>query len=227
MALIQPTLKSEEMILRAPGMLTLQIALDRVEERCNALVWNDRVEAYDMGALCAQWFSDFLGRRLRLVRFDPERPRLANRAWTGAIEAATAFQDGYPLLVASSASLEEVNRRLALAGEAPVTMARFRPNLVFDGLDAHAEDHLDEIVFDSEGKTVRLKIVKPCARCPIPDVDPVTAATGHAVGDVLRQYRADPRLDGAFTFGMNAVIVEGFDQTLRAGMSGHASYAFD
>ena len=58
-------------------------------------------------------------------------------------------------------------------------------------LDAHAEDHLDEIVFASAGETVRLKIVKPCARCPIPDVDPVTAVPGHAVGDVLRQYRAD------------------------------------
>ncbi len=227
MALIHPTLKREELILRAPGMLALHVALDRVEERCQARVWRDRVEAYDMGALCAQWFSDFLGRPLRLVRSDPEYRRLASRDWTGPIEAPTAFQDGYPLLVASSASLAEVNRRLGLAGEPAVTMARFRPNLVFDGLDAHAEDHLDEIVFEDEGKTVRLKIVKPCARCPIPDVDPDTAATGHAVGDVLQQYRADARLDGAFTFGMNAVIVEGFDQTLRAGMSGRASYAFD
>ncbi len=52
---------------------------------------------------------------------------------------------------------------------------------------------------------VRLKLVKPCARCPIPDVDPATGVAGHAVGDVLAQYRADQRLDGALTFGMNAV----------------------
>jgi uncharacterized protein YcbX len=227
LALVQPTLKSEELILRAPGMLALHIGLDRVEARCRARVWNDRVAAYDMGALCAQWFSDFLGRPLRLVRFDPEHERLADRAWTGAIEAPTAFQDGYPLLVASSASLDEVNRRLALAGEPPVTMARFRPNLVLGGLDAHAEDHLEEIVFETAEGPVRLRLVKPCSRCPIPDVDPATGLTGHAVGDVLRQYRADRRLDGAITFAMNAVIVEGVDRRLCPGLAGRAGYAFD
>ena len=227
MALIRPTLKMEEMVLRAPGMLALHVALDRVEGRCEVQVWKDTVTAFDMGALCAQWFSDFLGRPLRLARFDPDTKRLASRDWTGEIEAETSFQDGYPLLVASSASLAEVNRRLALAGEEAVTMARFRPNLVLGGLDAHAEDHLDEIVFATGDGPVRLKIVKPCARCPIPDVDPATGITGHAVGDVLAQYRADQRLDGALTFGMNAVIVEGFDRSLRAGVQGHAGYAFD
>ena len=227
MALIQPTLKTEEMILRAPGMLALHVALDRVEERCQVRVWRDAVTAYDMGALCAQWFSDFLGRPLRLARFDPEVKRLASRDWTGEIEAETSFQDGYPLLVATSTALGEVNRRLALAGQAAVTMARFRPNLVLGGLDAHGEDHLDEIVFETSDGPVRLKLVKPCARCPIPDVDPVTAVPGHAVGDVLAQYRADSRLDGAITFGMNAVIVEGFDRSLGPGMHGRASYAFD
>ena len=68
------------MILRAPGMLALHLALDRVEAPCKVTVWNDTVAAYDMGALCAQWFSDFLGRPLRLVRFDPEQRRLADRA---------------------------------------------------------------------------------------------------------------------------------------------------
>jgi hypothetical protein len=180
-----------------------------------------------MGALCAQWFSDLLGRPLRLVRFDPEHERLADRAWTGAIAAPTALQDGYPLLVASVASLDEVNRRLGAAGEAPVTMARFRPNLVLGGLEAHGEDHLDEVVFETADGPVRLKLVKPCGRCPIPDVDPATGLAGHAVGDVLRSYRADPQLAGAITFGMNAIVVEGIDRQLRAGMPGHAGYAFD
>ena len=227
MALVQPTLKSEEMVLRAPGMLALHVALDRVETACKARVWRDRVDAFDMGDLCAQWFSDFLGRPLRLVRFDPEGQRLASHDWTGSIDAPTAFQDGYPLLVASTGSLAEVNRRLATAGEAAVTMARFRPNIVLDGLDAHGEDQLDDIVLDAAGGPVRLKLVKPCARCPIPDIDPMTAMAGHAVGDVLQQYRADRRLDGALTFGMNAVVVDGFDRVLRAGTTGHASYAFD
>ena len=164
---------------------------------------------------------------VRLARFDPETRRLANRRWTGTIEAETSFQDGFPLLVASSASLAEVNRRLALAGEAPVTMARFRPNLVLGDLDAHGEDHLDEIAFETPEGPVRIKLVKPCSRCPIPDVDPASAVPGHAVGDVLAQYRSDRRLDGALTFGMNAVVVEGIDRILRGGMQGRASFAFD
>ena len=227
MALIRPTLKGEELILRAPGMLALHLALDRVEAPCKATVWNDTVAAFDMGALCAQWFTDFLGQPLRLARFDPEHKRLADRRWTGALEAETSFQDGFPLLVASTASLDEVNRRLQAAGEPAVTMARFRPNIVLGGLDAHGEDHLDEVVFDAAEGPVRLKMVKPCSRCSIPDVDPATGEPGHAVGDVLAQYRADRRLDGALTFGMNAVIVEGIERSLKPAMTGRASFAFD
>jgi uncharacterized protein YcbX len=226
MALVRTALKSEEMILRAPGMLALHVALDRVEERAEVEVWSDRVAAFDMGALCAQWFSDFLGRPLRLVRFDPDVRRLSERRWTGAIDAENAFQDGFPLLVASTASLAEVNRRLAGAGHEPVTLARFRPNLVLAGIEAHEEDQIDEIVFAAGDGPVRVRIVKPCTRCSIPDVDPVSASTGHAVGDVLAQYRADRRLGGALTFAMNAVIVEGIGRTLTAGMRGKASYAF-
>src|SRR5205085_12132429 len=118
--------------------------------------------------------------------------------------------------------LGEVNRRLALAGEAPVTLQRFRPNLVIDGLDAHDEDHVDEIVFATPEGPVRLKLVKPCARCTIPDVDPERGTTGHAVGDVLAQYRADPRVGGALTFAMNAVIVEGVGRALAVGTPGEA-----
>jgi uncharacterized protein YcbX len=227
MALVKPTLRQLDMILRAPGMLALHIALDVVEKPVRVTVWDDEVAAYDMGDLAAQWFSDFLGRKLRFVRFDPEHRRLSNRRWTGPLEAENAFTDGFPILVASTAGLAELNRRLAAAGHAAVTMERFRPNLVLDGLEAHGEDHLDEIRFDTLEGPVRLKLVKPCSRCSIPDVDPATGATGHAVGDTLAGYRADARLDGALTFGMNAIILEGIERTLRVGMSGTATYRFE
>lgn len=226
MALVQTVLKSDELVLRAPGMLALHVAVDRIEGRTEVEVWNDRVAAYDMGALCAQWFTDFLGRPLRLARFDPEVPRRVDRRWSGEIAATAAFQDAFPLLVTSTASLVEVNRRLALAGHRAVTMARFRPNLVLAGLEAHDEDHLDEIAFEADGGRVRLKLVKPCKRCPIPDVEPETGVRGHAVGDVLAQYRTDPRMAGAITFAMNAIIVEGIGCTLAVGMAGSATYAF-
>jgi uncharacterized protein YcbX len=227
MALIQPLLKTTEMVLRAPGMLALHVALDRVEAAVRATVWDDEVAAYDMGDLCAQWFSDFLGRPLRLVRFDPEQKRLSNHRWTGTLDAENGFTDGFPVLVSSVAAIDELNRRLRSQGLPDVTMARFRPNLVLDGLDAHGEDALDEIAFATDDGPVRIKLVKPCARCPIPDVDPVTGETGHAVGDTLAGYRADARLDGSITFGMNAVIVEGIERVLRVGMAGTASFKFD
>ena len=227
MALIQPTLKTSEMVLRAPGMLALHVALDRVEERVIATVWDDEVAAYDMGDLCAQWFSDFLGRPLRLVRFDPEQKRLSDHRWTGDIDAENGFTDGFPILVSSVAALAELNRRLRLQGLLEVTLARFRPNLVLDGLDAHGEDALDEIAFATDDGPVRIKLVKPCVRCPIPDIDPATAEPGHAVGDTLTGYRADARQDGKLTFGMNAVIVEGLERVLRVGMTGAATFKFD
>ncbi len=226
LALVKPVFKHSELILRGPGMLALHLSLDAVEAPLRVTVQGDEVAAFDMGALCAQWFSDLLGQQLRLVRFDPDQRRLSERRWSAAIEAENAFTDAFPLLVAGSASLDEVNRRLQDQGEVPVEMARFRPNLVLDGLAAHDEDHLDAIVFDAAEGPVRIRLVKPCGRCSIPDVDPATAAQGHAVADVLATYRADARIDGQSSFGMNAVIVEGIDRVLRIGMTGRASYRF-
>jgi uncharacterized protein YcbX len=230
MALIRPQLRGSDMVLRAPGMLALHIAYDTVEGPTEATVWKDRVKAYDMGDLAAQWFSDFLGRKVRLVRFDPEQRRLSSLKWTGGVEAENQFSDGYPVLVASTEGLTELNRRLQARGQAPVTMERFRPNLVIEGdgtpLDPHGEDFLDEITFTTDQGPVRLKLVKPCARCPIPNVDPATGEPGTEPGDTLATYRQDSRLDGAVTFGMNAIVLEGVDCLLRRGARGTATLKF-
>ena len=226
MALVQPTLKHSDLVLRAPGMLALHLSLDTVETPTRVQVWDDRVKAYEMGALAAQWFSDFLGRKLRLVRFDPEQKRLSDRAWTGDIEAENGFSDGFPLLVASSSSLADLNQRLQARGAAPVDMRRFRPNIVLDGLQPFDEDHIDLVTIEADGGPVVLKLVKPCARCSIPGVDPDSATTGHEPGDTLAGFRADARVKGAVTFGMNAVIVDGIERTLRVGQKASATYAF-
>jgi uncharacterized protein len=129
-------------------------------------------------------------------------------------------------LVTSTASLAELNRRLALRGAAPVQMHRFRPNIVLDGLDAHGEDHLDELQIDTPQGTACLKLVKPCARCTIPGVDPDTGVQRFEVIDALAAYRSDPRLDGAATFGMNAIVIDGIEQELVVGQAVRASIAF-
>jgi uncharacterized protein YcbX len=227
MALVQPTLRNTDMVLRAPGMLALHIELGVVEAPTRAKVFDDIVKAYDMGNLAAQWFSDFLGVKARLVRFDPEEKRLSDPQWTGDIQAENAFNDGFPLLVASTASLAELNTRLAARGVAPVTMERFRPNLVLDGLQAFDEDNLSDIDITTAEGVVKLRLVKPCARCSIPNVDPATAATSNEPGDTLAGFRADARVKGAVTFGMNAVVVSGIECTLRAGQAAAVEWNFD
>ena len=226
MALVQPQFRGSDVILRAPGMLALHLSLDAVEAPTRARVWDDEVKAYDMGALAAQWVSDYLGQALRLVRFDPEQKRLSDRQWTGAVEAEAAFADGYALLVAGTASMTEFNARHAARGHAAVGIERFRPNLVLDGLAAFEEDHLDLLNITTDEGPVRLKLVKPCVRCTIPDVDPATAERGTAVGDTLASFRADARMKGGLTFGMNAIVLEGVERMLRVGQAVSASVKF-
>jgi uncharacterized protein len=233
MALIQPTFNMGQLVLRAPGMLALHLALDAAEAPLRVRVWDDTVDAYDMGDLAAQWFSDFLSphapadlKHLRLARFDPEARRLCSPTWTGGREATTQFADGFGLLVASTASLAELNQRLAAAGHAPVAMQRFRPNIVLAGVEAHDEDRLGPLhITTPEGEAV-IETVKPCARCPIPNIDPATASTSPAVGDTLQAYRQDARLNGAVTFGMNAIVLQGDGLALRVGQGVRADWGF-
>lgn len=227
MALVRPQIRTFEIILRAPGMLALHLAIDAVEQPVRVRVWGDDVAAYDMGPVAAQWFSDFLGQPLRLVRFDPAHRRLSSLQWTGGVEAPNQFSDGFPLLVTSEASLEDLNTRLAAAGHAAVEMARFRPNVVLGGVAAHDEDRLGVLRIATAEGIAELKPVKPCARCPIPNIDPATAEASPAVGDTLQAYRQDARLKGAVTFGMNAIVPQGDGQTLRVGQVVVADFRFD
>ena len=227
MALIQPRLTSQELVLRAPGMLALHVALDAVEAPATVTVWRDTVPAWDLGAVAAQWFTDFLGQPCRLVRFDPEYRRLSSMEWTGGVEAPNQFSDGFPVLVASAASLEELNGRLTARGHAAVGIERFRPNVVIAGVEAHDEDRVDLLRVETPTGEIHLQTVKPCARCPIPDIDPATAESHPAVGDTLRMYRHDKRLGGAITFGMNAIVGQGAGQVLRVGQRVAADLRFD
>lgn len=236
MALIKPQMKHTEVVLRAPGMLALHLAFDRVEQPMRVRVWKDEVDAYDMGDIAAQWFSDFLSepgkpQKLRLVRFDPEVKRLSSLKWTGGIEAQTQFADGFALLVASEGSLAELNERLARDGHGPVGIERFRPNIVLAGIESHDEDRVEMLHVasgaDGSDDGAQLQPVKPCTRCPIPDIDPATALSSPEVNDTLRTYRADPRVDGGITFGMNCIVIQGVEQMLKVGQPVGANYKFE
>jgi uncharacterized protein len=227
LALVRPTLRANDLVLRAPGMLALHLALDAIESEARVRVWNDEMNAGDMGDLAAQWFSDFLGRRVRLARFDPEVDRISDPRWTGDSRALAAFADAFALLVLSSASLDGLNARLQARGAAPVQSDRFRPNLVLDGLQAHEEDWIHRITLDGPDGPVVLRLVKPCARCSIPDVDPARGEPDHAVGAELAAYRSDTRMNGQITFGMNAIVEDGFERRLSVGTRGRATIRFE
>jgi len=232
MALIQTELRHAELVLRAPGMLALHLSIDRAEAPTQVQVWKDTVPAFEMGALAAQWFTDFLNvGPLRLVRFDPEHFRLASREWTKDADAFNQFSDGFPVLVTSTASLDELNTRLAQQGQAPVDMRRFRANVVLrgetpDAWQAHDEDRVGVMTVTTDGEAVQLKPVKPCPRCPMPNVNPDTAEVSPAVSDTLQAYRQDPRVNGAVTFGMNAIPLSGLGEVLRVGQRVRADWVF-
>jgi uncharacterized protein len=237
MAQVVPQIKHYEMVLRAPGMLALHVKLDEVEAPVRVRVWDDEVAAFDMGAIAAQWFSDFLGTPCRLVRFDPDHKRLSSREWTGDVEAPNQFSDGFPVLVISQASLAHFNAKLIAAGDGDekcaVSMSRFRPNVVldsapgFEALNAHDEDRLDMLHITTAEGVAQLKPVKPCPRCPIPNLDPLSAINTPAVGDMLQSYRQDPRVNGAVTFGMNTVRIGAQDSLLRVGQTVRGNFRFE
>ena len=136
------------------------------------------------------------------------------------------------MLVISEASLAQFNSKLVTAGHSAISMSRFRPNIVLasapgsEALAPHDEDRMDVLHIATGQGVVQLQPVKPCPRCPIPNIDPATALSSPEVGDMLQSYRADARVNGALTFGMNAVPLAGLDCQLKLGQSVTANYCY-
>ncbi len=214
LALIAASLDDQALRLTAPGAPDIAVPFDFQGEPVQVTVWRDRCQAYDQGEVAARWLSDFLGRPLRLARFDPVHRRLSDAAWTRGVDAVSRFSDGFALLAISLASLADLNGRLS----APLPMNRFRPNIVLDGLPPYGEDALGDLIAGG----VRLRRVKPCTRCSITTTNQVT---GTIEGDeplrTLKTYRWDAALRGV-KFGQNLIVVTGDGERLRSGMELHA-----
>ncbi len=233
MAMIRPALTSSALILidskgtQAP--LSVCLHCSGARQMVRVQVWQDLCDAWDEGDEAAHWLQGLLGKPgLRLMRFAPGQRRVSGKEWTGGVEYPVMFADGFGVLVVSEASVDYLNQRLGQQALASVSARRFRPNVVLSGLDAHDEDRMGNWrVSLAGGSTVAFANVKPCARCPVPDVDPDTGQRGTRVGDAIRQYRADRRLEGAATFGMNAVVVQGAGQVLQIGDRFAGDWVFD
>ena len=210
MALVETRLLAGALRLSAPGMLPLDIPFESEGDIVRIRVWNDELGAVAQGDPADRWFSDFLGRRARLMRFDPLARRTSSRQYTGVTEAPYKFADAFALLVTSEASLAHLNGRLKTKGLAPVDIDRFRPNVVIDGVDAFEEDYAREARI---GDAV-IELVKPCVRCTVPSVDPARGEQGTEPGDTLATYRNDARAGGV-TFGVNGIVARGAGSELQ------------
>ena len=209
LALIVPTISASGLNLAVPGHGTLTVPIDLKERPVEVTCWRDRCAAFDAGSQAAGWLEGFLGTAHRLVRFNRDRPRPSDPAWTHDIRALNQFSDAFPWLVISEASLRDLNTRLTVQ----LPMNRFRPNIVVDGLPAYGEDLVHEL-YDED---VRLRVVKGCTRCAVTTTDQVTGArTTDEPLRTLGKYRHDRQLKGVI-FGQNAILIEGVGKELRVG----------
>lgn len=194
LALVTGTFDGRALNLSVPDDEDMKLTVPGGDERIRVTVWKDTVSAAAADPRADLWLSRFLGQTCRLAYMDAScrRPISSSRGQAGE---SVSFADGFPCLVVSTASLDDLNFRL----DDPLPMDRFRPNLVVEGCEAFAEDGWRKI---SIGNTV-FRYAGRCARCSVTTVD---QAAGIRVSDeplkTLATYRQTP--DGVM-FGVNLV----------------------
>jgi hypothetical protein len=84
-------------------------------------------------------------------------------------EVPLSFADGYPFLLGSDASLADLNARLAAKEFQPISMNRFRPNIVVSA----AADPWEEDIWRSMriGQKAVFTGAKRCSRCRVTTID--------------------------------------------------------
>jgi uncharacterized protein YcbX len=144
-------------------------------------VWNVNTDGYAYGPEVNAVFSQFLEQDVKLVYKGPT-PRILQGNGAPALlgrTQSTYFPDVLPVLIASEASLAELNSRLAQKGENPITIERFRPNIIVKGSVPWSEDSWHVVRLSTPENQTRkpldVDIVAHCARCRVPNVEPSTA----------------------------------------------------
>ncbi len=191
MTLISAELDADgRLVLRASGMSNL-IVDGGPGPSCEVIVWGDAVWAQGGDSQADAWCTEFLGRPCRLVRMPPDSVRSVDPDYAAASDQV-GFADGFPFLLISQASLDDLSRRVGQ----PLSMRRFRPNLVVDGCEPYAEDAWRRIRIGE----ITFRVAKPCSRCIIPTIDPDTAERSAEPLRTLMGYR---RRDNKVYFGQN------------------------
>jgi uncharacterized protein YcbX len=193
---------------RPAGLITLSAAghppldvratsADAGAEMLWVAVRNSKVRAAAAGKDADDWLSHLLGRAVRLVYLDDPTRREVDHEY-GAPGDRVSFADGYPLLLATTGSLEALGRWLTEDGHPPVPMNRFRPNVVVAGAAPWAEDSWRRIRIG----TVTFRVVKPCGRCQVTTIDQTTGQRGRQPLETLGRRR---RFGKHLVFGQNMI----------------------
>ncbi|SBS31319.1 MOSC domain protein [Marinomonas aquimarina] len=156
-------------------------------------IWENKVQGQLTEASVDTWFSELLQMSVRLVYFGEQSERFTSRR----PDRPVAFADGYPFLLTTQASLQELNS----SGPQTNEMARFRPNIVISGNQPFAEDSWKRIRIGG----VIFENVKPCERCIFTTLDPVTAERSKK-GEPLKTLAKFRLINGeGVTFGVNLI----------------------
>ncbi|MGH1408714.1 MAG: MOSC N-terminal beta barrel domain-containing protein [Aeromonas sp.] len=181
--------------LRYPGFepLTLQEAdFSRVPQATG--VWSDRFTALHTDPKADGWLSRVAGETVQLLWLGETSDRFREKTGT-----RVSFADGYPLLLISQASLEDLNLR----SDALHQMSQFRTNLVASNTQPFEEDCWVRIRIGE----VEFKVVKPCSRCIMTTVEAGSDrfnALKEPLATLTRYRRGE---DGEVYFGQNLVAL--------------------
>ncbi|WGZ94344.1 MAG: MOSC N-terminal beta barrel domain-containing protein [Candidatus Thiothrix putei] len=221
LASIGVRLTSDHLVLEHAGLPALSIALEPIPaKRCEVLVWRDTCIGCEEGDAASRWLTQAVGQwqgaDLRLVRFAPEGVRPVDPVYMDGDSADTAFSDGYPFLIVSEASLDALNAQLLANGADAVPMARFRPNIVLNGMSAFEENDCKTLT--SADSSYAFTLRKPCQRCKTTTVDQRTGVIANPKEPLrtLTAMNPYPHLTGAY-FGQNATLIAGSGRLIKVG----------
>ena len=156
-------------------------------------IWNDKCQAVLVSNAADCWFSKVLNIPCQLVYMPENSKRTVDQKYSVG-NKTVGFADGFPFLLIGQGSLDDLNSKI----EIPVSINRFRPNLVFTGGEPFVEDSWKEFKLG----TVTFFPVKPCARCTIPTVNQETGERGIEPLVTLSSYRKE---NNKVFFGQNIV----------------------
>lgn len=164
LAVVTTGFEDGKLVVSAPrmGSLAISLEVDPDSQIVPVNLWDKPGSGRNQGSEASAWFSDYLGKDARLIRIEQSRQVKPECQVDGAADHV-AFADGFPFLVASQDSLAELNEHL----DEPISIDRFRPNIVVAGAEAYDEDFWRELKIGD----MQAFMVRACARCPIPNID--------------------------------------------------------